>query len=80
MRDGSVPKNVYIGRSPLQKRTDSGILCFSTPQLNMDVPLNDIAIKGHKYTKYVIKVQNFFRFQDCFPCFKFSIICVDKRD
>ena len=45
----------------MQNRTDSGIPCFSTPQPNMDVPLNDIEIKVHKYTKYEIKVQNFSR-------------------
>ena len=30
-------KNMYIGRSPMQNRTDSGIPRFSTPQTNMDV-------------------------------------------
>ena len=30
-------KNMYIGRSPMQNRTDSGIPRFSTPQRNMDV-------------------------------------------
>ena len=35
----------------MQNRTDSGILCFSTPQPNMDIPLSDIAIKVHKYLR-----------------------------
>ena len=56
----------------MQNRTDSGIPRFSTPQPNMHGPLNDIAIKVHKYTKYEIKVQNFFRFLVCFQHFKFS--------
>ena len=30
-------KNVYIGRSPMQNRFDSGTPCFSTPQSNMDI-------------------------------------------
>ena len=38
----------------MQDRTDSGILCFSTPHPNMDVPLNNITTKVHKYTKYEI--------------------------
>ena len=38
----------------------------------MDVPLNEIAIKVHKYTKYEIKVQNFFRFLVSSQYFKFS--------
>ena len=56
----------------MQNRTDSGILRFSKPQPNMDVPLNDIAIKVHIYRKYEIKVKNFFRFVVCFQYFKFS--------
>ena len=56
----------------MQNRTNSGIPRFSTPQPNMDVPLNDIAIKVYKSTKYEIKVQNFFRFVVCFQYFKFS--------
>ena len=40
----------------MQNRTDSRISRFSTPQTNMDVPLNDIAIKVFKYTKYEINV------------------------
>ena len=51
----------------MQNRTDSGILHFSTPQQNMDVPLNNIAIKVHKYTKYEIKVRKFL--QILFPIF-----------
>ena len=47
---------------------------------NMDVPLNDIALKVHKHTKYEIKVQSFFKF---LVCCQFSslifIICADKR-
>ena len=62
----------------MQNHTDSGILHFSTPQPNMDIPLKDITIKFHKYTKYEIEVQNFFRFPVSnilsFP----TIICVDK--
>ena len=59
----------------MQNCTDSGIIPdFSTPQPNMDVPLNNIAIKVHKYTKYEIKVQKFFRFLVCFQYFKFSFI------
>ena len=56
----------------MQNHTDSGIPCFSTSQPNMDVPLNDITIKVHKYTKYEIKVQDFIRFLVCFQYFKFS--------
>ena len=40
----------------MQNRTDSGILCFSTPQPIMDVPLNDITLKVPKCTNYGIKV------------------------
>ena len=43
----------------MQNPTDSRIPCFSTPQPNMDVPLNGIAIKVHKYTKYVYKSEEF---------------------
>ena len=46
----------------MQNRTDTGIPGFSTPQPNIDVPLNNITLKVHKYTKYEIKVQNSFRF------------------
>ena len=56
----------------MQNRTDSRIPHFSTPQPNIEVPLHDIAIKVHKYTKYAIEVQNFFRFLVCFQYFKFS--------
>ena len=56
----------------MQYHTDSGIPRFSTPQPNMDVRLNDIAIKVQKYTKYEIKVQNFFKFVVCFQYLKFS--------
>ena len=56
----------------MQNSTNSGIPRFSTPQPNMDVPLNDIAIKVHKYTKCEIKKQNSFRFVFCFQYFKFS--------
>ena len=65
----------------MQNRTDSGILRFSTPQPNMNVSLNDIAIKVHKYTKYEIKVQNSSDFWFVSNILSFpSIICVDKRD
>ena len=56
----------------MQNRTDSRIPRFSSSQTNMDVPLNDIAIKVNKYTKYEIKVQNFFRFLVCFQYRNFS--------
>ena len=43
----------------MQNRTDSGTLCFSTPQPNMDVSsLNDITIKVVKCKKYEIKAYN----------------------
>ena len=60
----------------MQNLTDSRILRFSTPQLNMDVPRNNIAIKVHKYTKYEIKVQIFFRFLLYFQYLKFSFNCM----
>ena len=56
----------------MQNRIDSGIPRFSTPQTNMEVPLNDIPIEVHIYTKYEIEVQNFFRFLVCFHYFRFS--------
>ena len=56
----------------MQNRTDPEIPRFSTPQPNMGVPLNNIAIKCHKCTKYEIKVQKFFRFLVCFEYFKHS--------
>ena len=69
IRDLSVPKNVYSGKSPMQNRTDSGIPHFSTPQPNFDIPLNYITVKVQIYTKYEIKVQRFFRFLVFFQLF-----------
>ena len=53
----------------MQNRTNSGIPHFSTPQPNMDIPFNKIAIKVHKYTKYEIKVQTFLQISGLFPIF-----------
>ena len=57
----------------MQNCTDSRIPRFSTLQPNMDIPVNDIPIKVHKYTKYEIKVQIFSRFVVCFQYFKFCL-------
>ena len=35
----------------MQNRTNSEIPHFSAPKPNMDVPLNNITIYAHKYTK-----------------------------
>ena len=65
----------------MQNCTDSGISCFSTPQTNMDLPLNEITIKVYKYTKYEIKMQNSFRFLFFPNILSFpSFILADKRD
>ena len=56
----------------MQNRTDSGTLCFSTPQLNMDVSSNNITIKVVQCTKYEIKAYIFFKFLVCSQYFKFS--------
>ena len=56
----------------MQNRTDFGTPRFSTSQPSMDVPLNDIAIKVPKSTKYKVKVQNCFIFLVCSQYFKFS--------
>ena len=65
----------------MHNRTVSMIPSFSTHQPNMDIPLNDIAIKVHKYTKYEIKVHNLFKFVVCLQYFNIfpSIMCVDSK-
>ena len=62
----------------MQNCTDSGIPCFCTPQPNIDVPLKDITVKVHKYTKNEIDSADFWFVSNIlsFP----SVICVDKRD
>ena len=62
-------ENMYIGRSPIQNRTDSVTPGCSTHQTWM-FPLHDIAIKVPKWIKYEIKAYNFFRFLVCFQYFK----------
>ena len=56
----------------MQNRTDSGTPRFSTPKQTWTFPLNDIAIKVAKCTKYEIKSYNIFRFLVCSLDFKFS--------
>ena len=48
----------------MQNRTDSATLCFSTPQPNMKVPLNNIAIYVHKKQdmRYKCKISSDFLF------------------
>ena len=58
----------------MQNRTNFGTPRFSTPQTNMDVPHNDIAIKVPKCTKYVLKGYYIFTFLVSVQYFKFSFI------
>ena len=67
-------ERMYIGRSPMQNRTDFGTTRFSTPQTNMNLPHNEIAIKVPKCTKYVTKVYYIFIFLVSVQYFKFPFI------
>ena len=58
----------------MQNRTDFETVCFSTPQANMDVPHNNIAIKVPKCTKYVIKAYYIFIFLVSVQYLKFPFI------
>ena len=64
----------------MQNRTDSETPRFSIPKQTWTCPLNVIAIKVAKCTKYEIKSYNIFRFLVpnilSFP----SIIWADKQD
>ena len=74
-------KNVCIRSSPVQNCTDSGIPRFITPQPNIDVPLNDIAIKVHIYKniRYKCKISSDFWYV-CNILSFLSIIYVDQWD
>ena len=56
----------------MQNRTDSGTPRFSIPKQTWMFPLNNIAIKVAKSTKYEIESYNNFRFLVCSQFLKFS--------
>ena len=74
-------KNVYIGKSPMQNRTNSRTPCLVHPNHIWMFPLHNIAIKVPKCTKYEVKLvtSSYFLFVSNILSFP-SSICVDKRD
>ena len=71
-RDGVGIENMYIGRSQMQNRANSGTPCCSTSKQTWIFLLQDIVIKVAKCTEYEKKAYNFFRFLVCSQYFKFS--------
>ena len=63
----------------MRKPDDSETPCLLDPNQTQMFPVNKIAIKVPKCTKYVIKVCNFCKFVVCFQYLSFcAIICADK--
>ena len=71
---------MHIRRLLIQTHSDSGTPCFSHLNHKRMFPLNIITIKVHKYTKYVIKMCNFFKFVVCFQYLRFSSIYMLTRE
>ena len=62
-------KNIYIGISPVQNRTDSGTRNFSTPQSNMEVSFQQNSSKSPQMYKVWDKSVEFLQISGLFPIF-----------
>ena len=71
-RDGSVPKMCTSGGRQCKTVPIPGLYILVNPNQTWTFPLNKIAIKVPKYTKYEVKANNFLIFLVCSQYFKFS--------